>query len=245
MLISLLFSQQKLADFLDLSYNIQMEDYILQFFPSPMRLIKWLLVIDLIMLVLHLLFGSQHTFFHLDFEQNLPTTYQSLKLIIFGVLFFVASLSYKVHRHTRLFLLPLSLFLTVLGLDELFQIHENIYRIFELIDWFHPSKIVDASMKLGYRSSLWILYYLPAIALFVFWCGYWLNSFQSKMRSHFWMIAVSSLSIFTILLTEILSSTGSYSNEVYFWLVTVEEAAEMLLASTLILVGSKMLRKNT
>jgi len=123
------------------------------------------------------------------------------------------------------------------------QIHENIYRIFELFDWIHPSKIVDASMKMGYRSSLWVLYYIPLILIFVFWSGYWLRYFQSKMKSNFWIIGLSSLCLFTVLMAEILSSTGSYSESVYFGLVTVEEVAEMLLATTLVLVGNKMVNK--
>src|SRR5690606_41754919 len=104
----------------------------------------------------------------------------------------------------------LSLVLTFLGLDELLQIHENIYRIFELFDLFHPSKIVEASMKIGYRSSLWILYYLPLIFIFVFWSGYWLHYFQSKMRNNAWILILSSLCLFSVLLTEVLSSTGSF-----------------------------------
>src|SRR5690606_13150427 len=118
---------------------------------------------------------------------------------------------------------------------------ENIYRIFELFDLFHPSKIVEASMKMGYRSSLWILYYLPFIVIFVFWSGYWLRYFQSKMRNNALILVMSSLCLFCVLLAEILSSSGSFAESTYFWLVTIEETAEMLLASTLVLVGTKML----
>ncbi len=204
----------------------------------------WLVSIDALVLILHLLLGRQSQFFHLDFEQNLPTVYQSFKLIIFGVIFFTAGLKKSIKQDSKRFILPLSLVLVFLGLDELLQIHENIYRIFELFDLFHPSKIVEASIKMGYRSSLWILYYLPFIFIFVFWSGYWLRYFQSKMKNYTWMLILSSLCLFIILLTEIFSSTGSFPETTYFWLVTVEETAEMLLASTLILVGSKMLNIN-
>lgn len=210
---------------------------------SNQKIFLILVGIDFLVVILHLLFGRWNGFFHLDFEQNLPTVYQSTKLILFGLLFFVLSFNHRIRGEVKSFLLPLSLFLTVLGLDELLQIHENIYRIFQFFSWLHPSKIVDLSMKMGYRSSLWILYYLPAIFIFVFWSGYWLRYFQSKFKSNFWIISLSSLSFFTILLAEILSSTGSFGDGTYFVLVTVEEAAEMLLASTLILVGSKMLNK--
>lgn len=203
-----------------------------------------LIGIDTLVLVLHLLFGSQNHFFHLDFEQNLPTAYQSFKLIVFGVIFFILGLKKSIKWDIKSFVLPLSLVLIFLGLDELLQIHENIYRIFEYLDLFHPSKIVEASMKMGYRSSLWIIYYLPFIFIFVFWSGYWLRYFQSKMKNNAWMLIMSSLSLFCVLLAEILSSTGSFAESTYFGLITLEETAEMLLASTLVLVGSKMLNSH-
>lgn len=196
------------------------------------------------MLLLHLFFGRQNHFFHLDFEQNLPTVYQSFKLIVFGFLFFIVGFKKQVKQEMKSFILPLSIFIIALGLDELLQIHENIYRIFEFFDLFHPSKIVEASVKMGYRSSLWILYYLPLIVIFVFWSGYWLQYFQAKLKDNSWILIVSSLSLFTILLAEVLSSTGSFSDNAYFYLVTIEETAEMLLASTLILVGAKMLNRH-
>ncbi len=214
-----------------------------EFLINKKTLFFWLIGIDTSILVLHLLLGHLSQFFHLDFEQNLPTVYQSFKLIIFGIIFFTVGLKKSIKQENKRFILPLSLVLVFLGLDELLQIHENIYRIFELFDLFHPSKIVELSIRMGYRSSLWILYYLPFIFIFVFWSGYWLRYFQSKMKTNTWILFLSSLCLFIILLTEIFSSTGSFPETTYFWLVTVEETAEMLLASTLILVGSKMLNK--
>lgn len=66
---------------------------------------------------------------------------------------------------------------------------------------------------------------------------------SSNYEKNTWILIVSSISLFTVLLTEILSSTGSFSENAYYWLVTIEEMAEMLLASTLILIGSKMIIK--
>jgi hypothetical protein len=129
-------------------------------------------------------------------------------------------------------------------MDELLQIHENIYRIFEWLDIFHPSKIVDASMKMGYRSSLWILYYLPVFFAFFLWLGYWLRFFQTEIKQNFHLLIISAGAIFTVLLAEVLSSTGNYSPHAYFWLTTVEEVAEMLFASSMIWIGMKVLRKH-
>lgn len=200
-----------------------------------------LVILDASIVLLHLILGRSHPTFNLDLEQNLPTFYQSAKLLLFGVFFLVLGLHKNVQLGIKSFILPLGLFLTFLGLDELLQIHENIYRIFELFDGLHPQRVVETSMKLGYRSSLWLLYYLPFIVIFVFWSGYWLRYFQSRMKSNMGIIALSSLCLFAVLLAEILSSTGVYSDSGYFLLVTIEETAEMLLASALVFVGLKML----
>lgn len=221
-----------------------MKSLLVKLLSQNKRVFLYVVILDLLVLILHLSLGRQNSLFHLDFEQNLPTYYQSLKLISFGLFFFILAFSKSIQLSIKSFLLPVSLFLFFLGIDELFQIHENIYKIFEFIDVFHPSKIVELSMKMGYRSSLWILYYLPFIFIFIFWSGYWLHHFQSKMKSNAKILLLSTLSLFTILMTEILSSTGSFSESNYFWLVTIEETAEMLLASTLIFIGMKVLHRH-
>lgn len=164
---------------------------------------------------------------------------------MFGGIFFTISFTGFVKREIKSFIIPLALVLIYLGFDELLQIHENIYRVFELFNSLHPSKVVEASMKLGYRSSLWILYYLPFILAFVFWCGYWLHHFQSKMKSNAWILAISSLSLLAVLTAEIFSSTGLFSESSYYWFITVEETAEMFFGSTLIFIGSKIVSKYT
>lgn len=202
-------------------------------------LLKLLVAGDLLVLSLHLLLGGRHSFFHLDFEQNLPTIYQSVKLMMFGLVFLFEALRGRVETKLKGFVVPLSVFLFFLGFDELFQVHENIYKIFELFEWLHPSKIVEASMKLGYKSSLWILYYIPLIFVFVFWSGYWLRYFQAKMKENALLLVVSSVCLLSVLSAEIISSTGVYNPDAYFWLVTFEEVSEMILASVLIIIGSK------
>ncbi len=204
----------------------------------------YLIAFDVLVLVLHLIFGHHNHFFHLDFEQNLPTLYQFSKLIFFGVLFLILGLKRSIKWNIKSFILPLSCVIIFWGLDELLQIHENIYRIFELFDLFHPSTVVDYSLNMGYKSSLWLLYYFPFIFLFIFWSGYWLHYFQSKMKNNAWIVFISSVCLFTVLMAEILSSTGSFTENTYYWIVTIEETAEMFFASTLIVVGNKMLSKH-
>lgn len=220
-----------------------MISYAYKFLQNYRSVFVSLIFFDVLILLLHVFLSAYHPLFHLDHERNLPTLYQSLKLILFGFFFFAVSFSHKLSKEFKGFMFPLAVSITLLGFDEMLQIHENIYRIFEFFDLFHPSKIVDASMKLGYRSSLWMLYYLPIFFIFIFWIGYWVRFFQSKLVSNFWVIIVSCVSLFSVLCMEILSSAGTFSDHTYFWMITLEEVGEMLFASTIILVGLKVLHR--
>lgn len=200
-----------------------------------------LITLDITIIMLHLLLGSGFTLFHLDFEKNVPTIYQSAKLLLFGLGIAIQSFASKDTKYRKGFLIPLSFILIALGTDELLQIHENAYRLFQYMDWFHPSKVVDYSMKMGYRSSLWILYYLPVIFVFIFWIGYWFRYFQQNLKNNFYILGASSVFMFLVLFTEVLSSTGTYEPSMYNWLILIEESSEMFLASTLILAGTRTL----
>ncbi len=208
------------------------------------KVFVYLIAIDVLVVSLHLLFGRWWSFLHLDVEGNLPTVYQSFKLIGFGLVFLAVSLGRRLNFETKAFTIPLAVFLVALGLDELLQVHENIYRFFELFDWLSPSRVVPITLDLGYRSSLWVVYYLPVILLFVFWCGYFFRHFQSKFKNNLGVVGIIGLSLFVILATEILSSTGTHSERDYFWLITTEETAEMIFGSALVLIGSKMVERN-
>lgn len=209
------------------------------------RLLYLFIALDFFVVLLHIVFGSKNTFFHLDFEHNFPTYYQSFRLIGFGSLFLVVAAFKKLKLHLKSFILPLSIFMIILGLDELFQIHENTYKLFNLFEALHPNKIVNLSFNLGYRSSLWILYYIPFIFLFFLWSMYWIRHFHSTFKRNRWVFFLSSCCVGIILLMEILSSSGNYNESTYYWLITLEETTEMVLASTLIFSAKTLLGSST
>lgn len=130
-----------------------------------------------------------------------------------------------------------------LGFDELFEIHENIYRIFDKIKWLQPSKIVDTSLKVGYRSSLWVLYYLPIIILVMLWGAYWFKRFKTTMKKNAKLIGASIVLLIGIIGAEVLGSSGLYSDQAYFWFASIEETSEMLFATVLILIGCRVVEK--
>jgi hypothetical protein len=205
-----------------------------KFSKKHQRVFYLLLFIDLLIIALHLLFGREQFFFNLDHERNLPATYQSLKLIIFGLYFLFNINKANFSKKIKSFILPISLFFIALGFDELLEIHENIYRIFEFFGWLRPEVVVDISLEVGYRSSLWIIYYLPIVLLYFFWSGYWFQYFQTKFKKSAWTISVTSLLLLIIMITELLGSSGIYSEDIYFQLITIEEIAEILFATMLV-----------
>ena len=204
-----------------------------------------LVLFDMVLVLLHLMFGREFSTFNLDMEQNVPTLYQSGKLIIAGVILLLILFRRIGTVKLIWFKVPLSLLLIALGIDELMQIHENVYRLFEFSEWLHPSRVVDLSTRMGYRSSLWILYYLPVIVILVFWGGYWFRHFQTTFERNYKYLCVSGCLFLIILFAEILSTSGSYSQTMYFWLITIEETAEMLFASVLILLGINSIPSNS
>ena len=105
--------------------------------------------------------------------------------------------------------------------------------------------MVDVSLELGYRSSLWIIYYLPIIFIYFFWSGYWFHYFQTKLKNGAWVIAVSSILLLIILSMELLGSSGVYSEDIYFKLITIEEIAELLFATLLIAATLKLFQTTT
>jgi hypothetical protein len=192
--------------------------------------LRFLLCLDAVILLLHLLLGSQSEFFHLDFEQNLPTYYQGFKLVFIGVLG-ALMLVFRKPKKLQLpwsFLAGISVLLVAVGLDEMFQVHENIYRLFENTPWLHPSNVVSFSESLGFRSSLWLLYYSPALLLVTLWMGYWLRELQLKKLSEYRILLASIVCFFLVICMEVLSSTGEFWDWQYQVLVFIEEGSEIL-----------------
>jgi hypothetical protein len=206
------------------------------------KVILSLLIIDFFLLALHLLLGQQMEFFHLDFERNLPTAYQSLKLISFGGIFVYLGLKTKLVKEAKVFATLLGLAIVGLGLDEGLEIHENIWRVFEYIPFLRPDVVVPATLDAGFRSSIWLVYYTPIIGAFLIWCGYWLRYFHKEIKSNVGWLLASVACMIIVIAMELLSSTGMYPDQTYLVMVTIEEVAEMLFATTIIMVGLKTIK---
>ena len=127
-----------------------------------------LLFFDGLILLLHLTLGSVSTFFHLDFEHNVPTVYQAVKLLSAGYLLLFGILELKekfLDAAERWLLYPLAALFIFLGLDEIGVLHENVdHYVREVFPAVADSMLVQAE-QVGYFSSTWILYCLSLIIL--------------------------------------------------------------------------------
>lgn len=197
------------------------------------NIVVLLLTLDLIILVLHLLFGKSNLLFHLDFEKNIPTYYQSVKLLVFGSAFLFLTIVNVFKSSQKLFVIPLSSFLLLLGLDDLLLIHENIAQRLDSLNLLKMDTILEVTTSINYDSSLWIIYYIPFILIFFAWSFYWFRSFMQEQKLRI-ILLFSIISLGAVLLCELLSSTHKFSDQTYFFLITIEEFSEMVFASLLI-----------
>ena len=93
------------------------------------KIIIWLLIIDLLLVGLHLLWGDQIYIFNLDYELTIPAYYSGLKLVtIGGLMFLIFKLASK--RRDKILYFFLSAFFTILAFDEISELHENLGEYF-------------------------------------------------------------------------------------------------------------------
>lgn len=195
---------------------------------STQVLILWLLL-DILMLMLHLVFGSFSYFFHLDVEHNLPAIYQATKLLTVGYLTLFRLIKIpKLKTAKKWLLYPLSLLLIFVGLDELGQIHEHVEFFVRQVSPKTADAVLNLAESLGYFSSTWMLYYLP---FFVAVGIYGLAVLFDVLRHHRSLLPVLFLSgvfIALVIVFEFLSNQGQVDSRLYHQYITLEETAEMI-----------------
>ena len=195
-------------------------------------LLYWLLL-DTAFVLLHLMTSHRTGLFHLDYEQNIPTIYQSAKLLAAGSLAILyiwlkKKMVGKIRRAELWFFAPLGAILIFIGLDELGQLHENIYTyVLEIAPRFaiHSN---EAVRHLGYSSTDWIIYYLPLIILSVFYFIYAISYTAKNYKDRVWLIIFMVISFLMVLLLEYLGTRQEHPAHVYERYFVFEEYLEMI-----------------
>ncbi len=187
------------------------------------KLLLSLFVLDGLVILLHLLYGHSNIFFHLDYEMNLPTLYQGIKLIITGLIM----LRLVVARRFS-FYVPLSLILIYLGIDEIFVLHESYeMMIYATLPELWQSIEVFAEV-IHYNSSRWVLYLLPVIVAVFVYISYISAYTKKRLPQQFPFFMVGFFLFALVIIFEILNSAPGLTWREHQVLIAFEEAAEMV-----------------
>lgn len=133
-----------------------------------------LLIIDFGVLLMHLVLGKRYGLFNIDWERNVPTMYQSFKLVLVGSIFLTIYIINKyVIRNKEVkdnyYWIGLTIILLAMGFDEVAEIHEifpfYIRELFPSFSGWYESLF----QSFGFQSSIWIIYVLPLFPFVFAW----------------------------------------------------------------------------
>lgn len=195
-------------------------------------------IFDVLIILLHVLFGQKYALFNIDWESNLPAIYQGLKYILTGSLFLTLVFLFnysrkKLSRKEKIYWIGLVIIVTLMGFDEVAQVHEWVPYYFAEIfpsinEWY-----VNIFRSIGFGSSLWIIYLLPVVLLLPIWALIIAKSVWLKHgRKLFPLLIGFFLIFFGAFVLEFIGTTNTVYFSSWIQLVTIlEELFEMLGAS--------------
>jgi hypothetical protein len=196
-----------------------------------------LLAVDFFLLVVHLIYGNTNDFFNFDRERNLPTAWAATQCLLAAYFWFSWHRSLKndkiIKRSQQIFVYLGTVIFLYIACDEFLQWHESFGD--QLGSYL---KSIDWGVMFWRHNPVfsWLLVFaVPLLFLGVFFL--W-TAWRLWNRRVFWqVVAAASLFVLGAYGIEFLGSLSF--NEVwqkipYWYLVTVEEFAELLSISFLI-----------
>jgi hypothetical protein len=212
-------------------------------------IVIFFIILDFIFLGLHIGYGEQNTYFNVDFENNAPTYYQGVKLIIIACIFFATSvLMYIIDSRSLKYLviMPLWIGFAFLAVDEVGMFHESIaYELSKIFPTF-TQNYITFFRSMGYNSTEWLLFYLPvifgAIIYYFFFTFYFLRKENYSSR-YIYLFLIASACFGAVPFIEFINTSVEIMfSEKYDTMVSIEEFVEMLGASLFLLFGLMILR---
>ncbi|MGI6373814.1 MAG: hypothetical protein ACOX0C_00480 [Patescibacteria group bacterium] len=189
------------------------------------KIIIWLLIIDLLLVGLHLLWGDQIYIFNLDYELTIPAYYSGLKLVtIGGLMFLIFKLASK--RRDKILYFFLSAFFTILAFDEISELHENLGEYF--LSLFSNFNIFAQA------SFMWVIYLSPIIIGVIALLSYYIYSLRKNRAFSFALVGLIAF-ILVIVLEFIGGKIIHLYPQLYYWEIVLEELLEMFGASFFLL----------
>jgi hypothetical protein len=185
------------------------------------RIITAVVLMDVFLIILHLVFSKNYSFFNLDMECNLPSIYSSFKLIAIGILSSMIFLKTK----RKIWLIFGSIFI-FLGFDEFFEIHERVGNYLaqqglNQLEWYSNSVFY------------WTLAFLPLIVLASAFIAYFIIKFLKKNQSFF---TVGFLCFLTVIVLEVIGGFMADKGSLYQMIIVFEESFEIF-GATMFLAG--------
>ena len=141
------------------------------------QVLFFLLLIDCLMVLLHIWLGKNFGLFNMDWERNVPTMYQSFKLVLVGSVFLsIAIINRFILRQREskinIYWIGLAIVLLLMGFDEAAELHETLpFYLREVIPSF-TSWYEGLFSQLGFQSSIWIIYVMLLAPIGLIWILY-------------------------------------------------------------------------
>lgn len=211
------------------------------------KLLLAILATDTLMILLHLTLGRDLFLFNLDFEQNIPTTYQGVKLIVTSTVIFThIYLIYSLKRKIKYIIkwIPFYLIFLFLGVDELSQLHESFTdRIVNM-----GSEPIDEYLsffdRFNFSSATWLLIYIPAFVIFLFYVLIFLKSIVKNYKKETIVLIFGSLLFLIVPVVEYINTSGEFwGTDRYENLMIFEETIEMVGGTFLFYFNWLMLKR--
>ena len=198
------------------------------------KVLLLLIVADVVVMSFSIFFAD-NGLFNIDFENNLPTFYQGMKLILLSFLsLFVFFRSGSSKGFERYFWLFFFLMFLVLGVDEIFQIHENISLWMKELFGQNAQGYENLVYTSGYASTTWLPYYSIAILLATVIIFVYVLRFLKSGMAGVWYLVVGWLLLLGVIVVEYINTLPQYMfQEGYYELVVLEESLEMIGVSIL------------
>lgn len=191
----------------------------------------FIFILDILIVFLHLYLGSQYFVFNLDYEHNIPTIYQTIKLLLIAQLLFlpiyINGIFRKISKKEIFIWVPLILIFLFLGLDELGQIHENLHGYISQLFPSQTRQYTEAFSEQGFISSDWLILYLPLFFFFVIYLGLFIKSTLKSRGKSILLLAAGALIILCVPVVEYINTSG-VEEGLYYVLMTFEELLEMI-----------------
>lgn len=203
------------------------------------KIILAVLIIDILIIILHLIWGRQSVFFDLDSERNLPTVYSGLKLIAVGALSFIVYFIISDKKSWLWYIL--GLMFVYAGLDEMLELHERA------ADYVAQQELIN----LGWYDNqvfYWPLIFAPLIIGFLIFLVYFIKYFFPRAAVSRNLFIGGLVCFVAVIFFEVTGGFLTHLPDVYFAMITLEESFEffavtMFLSGILYYINSPFFRK--